>query len=327
MTVIDVHTHMLSRPWLELLRRHGGPHYGVRQGQEATESVFLDGAPFMTLQPGHFDYDLRVERMDEARVDLAIVTLTSPNVYWGGPEVSLEAARIVNDEMAEAQTAYPDRIRYMASLPWQHPELAVAELARAAGKGAIGVMVLANIAGRSLTDEAFAPVWAEIDKRSLPVLVHPTAPPGTADLDLRQFNLIASLGFMFDTSLAFTRMIYSGFLDRYPNLKLIASHAGGALPFLAGRLDRCFEQMSACREAISEPPAEYLHRIYYDAVTYRQEALEMCLSVGGEANVMYGSDYPHNIGDMSGCLARVDALGGGAKRAVRGANAERIFGL
>ena len=96
---------------------------------------------------------------------------------------------------------------------------------------------------------------------------------------------------------------------------------------MAGRLDRCHERMNACRENIEAPPAEYLRRISYDAVTYRQEALELCIAVGGVENVVYGSDYPHNIGDMKGCLARVDALPAAQKKAVRGTNARRIFNL
>ena len=326
MPVIDVHTHMLNKEWLELLRRHGKPRYEVRKSMDAPEGIFLDGAPFMTPQPGHFDYDARIKAMDAAKVDLAILSLTCPNVYWGG-EVSLEAARVANDDMARAEKAYPGRIRWMASLPWEYPDLAVGELKRAADKGAVGVMVLANINGRSLTEPHFAPIWQEIDRRALPVLVHPTAPPGTPDMDLRQYNLIASIGFMFDTSLAVARMCFDGFFDRYPKLKLIASHAGAALPYLVGRLDTCFENMNACRTKTQTPPRDYLRRIYYDSVTYRQEALELCINVGGPDHVMYGSDYPHNIGDMKGCLARVDALPAAQREAVRGGNAQRIFGL
>jgi aminocarboxymuconate-semialdehyde decarboxylase len=327
MPVIDIHTHMLNRDWLELLRRHGKPRYEVRKSLDAPEGIFLDGAPFMTPQPGHFDYDARIKAMDAAKVDLAILSLTCPNVYWGGEEVSLAAARVANDDMARAEKAYPGRIRWMASLPWEYPGAAAGELKRALDQGAVGVMVLANIAGRSLSDPLFEPVWREIDRRALPVLVHPTAPPGTPELDLRQYNLIASIGFIFDTSLAVARLCFDGFFDRFPNLKLIASHAGGALPYLVGRLDQCFDKMNACRTRTETRPGDYLRRIYYDAVTYRPEALELCIKVGGADRVMYGSDYPHNIGDMKGCLARVDALPAGQREAVRGANAERIFGL
>ena len=96
---IDVHTHMLNRDWLELLRAHGRPRYELRKSLDAPEGIFLDGAPFMTPQPGHFDYPYRSRQMDEARGDLAIVSLTCPNVYWGGRDVSLKAAQVVTGEL------------------------------------------------------------------------------------------------------------------------------------------------------------------------------------------------------------------------------------
>src|SRR5947208_385038 len=142
-----------------------------------------------------------------------------------------------------------------------------------------------------------------------------------------KYNLIASVGFMFDTSLSVARMIFDGFFDRYPNLKLIASHGGGALPYIAGRLDFCHANMPACRERITEKPSSYLRRIYYDAVVFQQSSLNLALEVGGLDKVLYGSDYPHNIGDMKGCLARVDALPPDQRDAVRGGNAQRIFRL
>jgi aminocarboxymuconate-semialdehyde decarboxylase len=241
--------------------------------------------------------------------------------------VSLKAARIMNDDMAKAQKQWPDRIRWFASLPWQHEKLALEELARARGNGAVGVMVLANIDGRALTDERFANIWKEIDRRELPVLVHPSAPPGTKDLGLHEFQLTAPIGFTFDTSLAVARCIYDGFFDRYPNLKLIASHGGGALPYLVGRLDICWDNIPAARSKTVEPPRNYMRRIYVDTVVFRQDVLEMCVSVCGTDNVLYGSDYPHTIGDMAGCLSRVDALADLTREKVRGWNAQRIFKL
>ena len=327
MKVVDVHTHMLNEEFLRLLKKHGGG-YQVRKVVGGQTGIVKDGAPFMTLMPGMFDYELRIKAMDAAGVDIAVVTLTSPNVYWGSPRVSLDASKIINNDMAARQREYPGRIRFMCSLPWQHPKLAVAELKRACDElGAVGVMVLANIDGLSLTDKRFSSIWKEIDRRALPVLVHPSAPPGTAELDVMRYNLIASVGFMFDTSLAVARMIFDGFFDRYPNVKVIAAHGGGTLPYIAGRLDICFDNMPACREKISREPSEYLKRIYYDSVVFQQESLELALKVGGDTNVLYGSDYPHNIGDMKGCLARVDALPPAQRDAVRGGNAMRIFRL
>lgn len=325
MAVIDVHTHMLNDEWLRRILEHGGK-FTVKElgGQRALHD---DGAPFMTLMDPMFDYAQRIKDMDAANVDIAIVSLTCPNVYWGGEEMSTSTAQMMNDDMAAQQKAYPDRIRFFASLPWQYADAAVAELERAVSIGAVGVFVSANVAGLSLTDESLAPIWAAIDKAGLPVLVHPGAPPGVAEMDMARFNMVASVGFMFDTSMAITRMLYAGFFETYKNLKIIASHAGAAIPYILGRLDFCHQNMPPCREIISNPPSSYIDQIYFDSVTFQQESLQLCLDVAGKANLMYGSDYPHNIGDMKGCLARVDALPADAREAVRSKNAERIFNL
>ena len=95
--VIDVHTHMLANEWLTLLKQHGGRTYSVAPMGPLEQVIFSDGAAFMIPVPEMFDYPLRIKNMDRARVDLAIVSLTCPNVYWGDAEVSLRAARIVNE--------------------------------------------------------------------------------------------------------------------------------------------------------------------------------------------------------------------------------------
>jgi aminocarboxymuconate-semialdehyde decarboxylase len=159
------------------------------------------------------------------------------------------------------------------------------------------------------------------------VLVHPTAPPGVGEMSMHEFQLTAPIGFTFDTSLAISRCILDGFFDRFPKLKLIASHGAGALPYLIGRLDICWDNIPATRAKTAERPSNYMRRVYADTVVFAQDALEMCVRVCGTDNVLYGSDYPHTIGDMAGCLARVDRLAGDVRDKVRGLNARRIFGL
>jgi len=323
MPVIDIHTHMLTLGWIELLRNYGGGRYTVKKTPANQDAVHLYDAPFMTLMPGMWDYDLRIQNMDKAKVDIAVVSLTCPNVFWGERDVSVRAARMVNDSMAEQQRAKSDRIRWFASLPWQYAEDAKTELLRSIKNGAVGVMVLGSIDGKDLIDLQFAPIWSEIDRLKLPVLVHPTAPQGVREMHMEILNLIPPVGFMFDTTLAFAHMIFSGFLDKYPNIKFIAAHGGAALPYLSGRFDICHEKIPACSTAIKDKPSSYLQRIFYDTVVYEQAALELCLKVAGSAdNVLYGSDYPHNIGDMAGCLARVNALPADQARRIAGKNAE-----
>jgi len=199
--VIDVHTHMLHERWLDLLKKHGKPRYAVKEVLGGLQAIHLDDAPFMTPVPEMFDYPLRIRNMDKARIDLAVLSLTCPNVYWGDEEVSVQAARIMNESMAAAQAVHEGRLRWLASLPWQYPKLAVEELKRARESGAVGVMVLANIDGKALTDPGFAPIWSEIDRHALPVLVHPTAPPGVERMGMHEFQLTASIGFKFEANM------------------------------------------------------------------------------------------------------------------------------
>ena len=322
---IDVHTHMLSHEWMKRLERYGRPRFTTKAVAGGIQAIHLDGAPFMTPTPEMFDWDARIRNMNRAGIDVSVVSLTCPNVYWGGEQVSVQTARIMNDDMARARKTWPDRIQFFCSLPWQYPKAAVAELKRALKLGACGVMVIATVDGRHLTDPLFAPIWKAIDEKRLPVLVHPGVPPGVKEMGLTEFQLSASVGFTFDTSLAVARMIYDGFLDRYTQIKIIAAHGGGALPYLIGRLDQCFDHIPACRAKVNERPSLYARRIWADSVVFTDDALAMAVRVFGSDRVMYGSDYPHNIGDPIGCLARVDRLPDGIRERVRGQNALGAF--
>jgi aminocarboxymuconate-semialdehyde decarboxylase len=326
MSVIDVHTHMFTAKWLELLKKEGGL-YNIRTRPDSQQEIFRGDTPVVIPQRGHFDYDLRIRHMDAAGIDVSIVSLTCPNVYWGGEEVSVRAAREANDNVADAQSRYPDRIRWLTSLPWEYPQRALEELGRTCDNGAVGVMVLANVSGRSLTDPLFAPVWAEIDRRRLPVLVHPTDPPGVDMMDMTRFDLSWSVGFMFDTTLAITRMIFDGFFDRHPNLKLIASHGGGTLPYLVGRFEKGDEVEIPSRRRMQRKPADYLRHIYYDSITYDLGALQYLVSVVGADHVMLGTDWPHQVHDTKGAFANSARLPEAQMRAIRAENAKRIFGL
>ena len=144
---------------------------------------------------------------------------------------------------------------------------------------------------------------------------------------MSRFQLTASIGFTFDTSLAVSRMIYDGFFERYRKVKIIAAHGGGALPYLISRMDQCFDNIPACREKIPVRPSEFLPRILADAVVFSPDVLALCVKTFGADNVLYGSDYPHTIGDMPGCLKRVNELKDRTRDKVRGTNARRVFGL
>lgn len=321
--VIDVHTHMYTRRWLAALKASGDADTVVVPGNP--ESIAYRGVNYAILAANMFDWDERIARMDEAGVDIAVISLTAPNVYWGSVQQSAEAARIVNDEYAEAQARWPTRIRWFASLPWDDADLAVTELHRAVEAGAVGVCMLTNVKGQALIDAKFAPIWAEIDRIDVPVFIHPTT-PFVDGFGLADYGMANTVGFTTDTTTCFAKFLLSGFFERYPRVRPIASHGGGSLPFLMGRFDRMWEISTGRRDA-ERPPSAYLRRIYFDSIVYDQPTLAYLVSTVGEDRVLYGSDYPFRLGDMAGLLSRVDALPPTQRDAIRGRNAIREFRL
>ena len=212
MTVIDIHTHMFGYDWLNMLKKHGAPNYASKSMEDGRNYLMEMGSPAAAFEDEAFDYDKRIIMMDNAGIDLAIVSLTSPNVQWGGEKISCETAKLANNEMAAGQTAYPDRIRWFASLPWEYPDAAVLELERALKIGAVGVFATAHINERDLIDPLFLPVWQAIDEKKLPVLLHPTAPYGSKQINFAKERILMPVArFMFDTTLALSRMLLNGF--------------------------------------------------------------------------------------------------------------------
>ena len=144
--VIDVHTHMLDNAWVKLLEKHGGK-YTMKAVYGGLRAIHLDGAPFMTPVPEMFDWELRIKNMDRVGIDVAVTSLSCPNVFWGGEKISLQAAQIMNDTMAKAHKQWPDRIQFFCSIPWQYPDAALKELKRARKAGVQVIVVQHSDAG------------------------------------------------------------------------------------------------------------------------------------------------------------------------------------
>ena len=319
--VIDVHTHMYSPGWMQRVNEAKDPNFRLGPKRE----LIYRGEYIGRISDAMLDFDIRIKAMDAAGVDIALISLTAPNVYWGTKKQSAGAARAINDDYRAAEHKYDGRIRWMASLPWQHADEAIEELKRAKGNGAIGVCMLTNILGHALTEPQYRPIWREIEAMRLPVFIHPTL-PYVDGMGLKEYGLGNTIGFTTETSLCFARMILDGFLDDFPHLKMIACHGGGEFPYLVARFDRMWEVGRSPRK-IETPPSTYMSRIYYDSIVYDQKTMNFLIESVGADRVMYGSDYPFTIGDMPGILSRVDALAPGARDAVRSGNAMKLFDL
>ncbi|MFZ0217420.1 MAG: amidohydrolase family protein [Candidatus Dormiibacterota bacterium] len=323
---IDVHNHLFPPAYLRLLEDRAESVH-IRTDGEGRRYLEEGGTRLATLTPPMTAVEDRLAMMEDQAIDVQVISLTSPNVYCFSAADAIAAARLVNDEYAMVKQRYPGRFRCLASIPLG-TGAEVEELERAIGRlGLDGVVVGTNVHGRSLDDPAFATFWQCADELALPVLLHPMTPMlGTAFME--DFALVPMLGFPFDTTLAVVRLMWTGFLDRYPHLKLIALHAGGALPYLVGRLEIGADAYAECRQ-VAHRPAWYLRRLYYDTIAYHPPALRALVETVGAGQVLFGTDYPHVIGDPARVIQSLGEanLGAAALEAIEGGNATQSLGF
>ena len=236
-----------------------------------------------------------------------------------------ELARIVNDALAEATRAHPDRFVGLATLPLQDPEAAVTEVERAVTElGCRGIYLGTNVRGKELTDPSFFPVFERIHALGVPIFLHPLNVIGAQRLT--SYYLHNLLGNPFDTAVAAANLIFSGLLDRFPKLNICLPHAGGAFPYLIGRLNHGWKVRQECK-ALKKPPSSYLRRFTYDTISHAPEPLRYLINLVGADRVMLGSDYCFDMGYerpvkvvTSLKLSRTDQekiLGGNAARMLR----------
>jgi aminocarboxymuconate-semialdehyde decarboxylase len=259
---------------------------------------------------------------------MQVLTMTTPGTHVESPQRAVELARIVNDEFAAIMQTRGERFTALGTLPLNDPQASVAEMERSrAEHGFKGFQVFSNIDGVELTDPRFWPLYAKASDLELILDIHPTFPAGVEAMS--DYWLMPLLGFTFDTTLTAAKLVFSGVAERYPGIKWILNHAGGAIPYLAERLDRGYEAFKECRAHISKPPSTYLKNFYFDAVNFDPQALQLCVDFAGAEHVLAGSDYPHQIGSLAKMLSTIDQLKITAKekKQILGGNARRLLGL
>lgn len=302
----DVHTHHYPRAYFSLIERSGGD-FAFATDPSGQTIIRYRGSRFFGVTPAMTDPALRLTDMTRAGIDVAVLSLSTPNVFFAEGSAQTPVARMVNDAYAELIKAHPDRFKGFASIPMDDPDAAVRELHRAIDDLKLnGVILLSNIRGRALTDPAYRPFFAEADRMKLCILLHPML-PASADA-FRDFVLGPLVGFPFDTTLAVARMCYAGMLKELPNIRWIVAHAGGAIPYLAERLDNGYRDFAEDRVNVDDLPSAYLKRLYYDTVTFSPHVLRLLRDWAGAEHMAMGSDYPHKLGDITRAVTTIEAL-------------------
>jgi len=319
---IDIHAHIVDRDYLEALVSQCGL---VADRNTPGRIFYRKGShTFAWSREDMFDLDHRLRDMDKKGIDMRVLSLSTPNVYaWPAAEQP-RVARVMNDATARMVKAHPDRFAGLASLPLGDIEASLVELDRALDELDMrGVMIGSNVDGVPMNDPRFEPVWAKLDARRVPVFEHPMFPAHTGDME--EYELPLRLGFVFDTTLAAARMIYSGIFARYPNFPYIMAHTGGTLLMVIERLDNGYRLFPDCRKHIDRLPSEFAKKLYYDTTSFFPPALKMAIDFVGSDHLLWGTDDPFIGSDA----AHVTAMGLPARDEARilGGNAAEILGL
>src|SRR5262245_38221974 len=284
---IDCQSHLFCPEILDRMERRDTDPLVYRRGSDRFVRM---GDWHRRVLPNHCDVEAKLRNMDESGIQITVLSVNDPGPEWFGAE-GPEVARILNDFIADIVRAHPARFIGLCVLPLQDMPAALAELDRCAGDlGMKGILLYTNIAGRFPDEEPFRPLFARAVALGLPVLLHP-AKPVTTDI-VKGYEMTSSLGNMFDNTIALTRIIMSGILDEFPELKLVCPHLGGALPYIVGRLDHQVQVLKRGPRNLSQLPSEYLKQVYFDLVSPLPLAMRFAYDFSGPDKLLYASDHP-----------------------------------
>ena len=322
--VIDVHNHFYPPEYLDAL---GDEDSVVRVtiDESGNPCVHYPGDYNVAVR-GHRDIAYRTDVLTREGIDTQVITLTTPGTHVEPPARAVKLARLVNDAFAAIVRERSPRFAALATLPLCDPAASVSELRRAVEQLRFaGAMLFSNVNGVALADERFEALYAEADRLGAVLHIHPTSP---VDVEaMTDYWLMPLVGFLWDTTLAAAKLVFAGVPERYPRIKWVLGHLGGAIPYIAERLDRGWRAFGECRAQIERPPSEYLRRFYFDTVNFDARALRFAADFGGVSQLLGGSDYPHAIGSIELMKQSIaSAAFSGAERAeILGGNAERVY--
>jgi aminocarboxymuconate-semialdehyde decarboxylase len=326
--IVDVHAHAVSERFLSDLVCH--PIAGISAERDDKGKFFMRGGGWQrssSLDVNLHDLSRRLESLKRRDVELQLFAPSPGFFAWAGGAATREWTRALHAQAVELAAQADGLLEPMLLFALGEPAHVADEMRRAMESYPFRAGMLPSTSGgRPLDDPVFAPMWSLIEQLGLLVFLHPTSAVGPERFGLHGVHVL--VGWPFETTLAVTRLIFEGVLERHPGLKLILSHGGGNLVFLRGRLDAAYhakgwEADPYYRKNISQPPSAYLDRLYYDTCALSEQSNRFVIETMGTERVMFGTDYPFDIGDPEGkrAVPVIDSLPEPAREKIYRANA------
>jgi aminocarboxymuconate-semialdehyde decarboxylase len=325
--IVDIHSHAASEDFIR--ETAAKPSYGMPYEVRADGSYATRG--YGEMDRLMWDFDGRLESLERRGIDLQLISPSPRTVSDDKQVIGVEIARLMNRETANLVKRGGGRLGGMGVIPLGEPEKAADEIRRAVGEyGFQGACMPTSAAGRPLDLPLFANVWDTLEELGLLVFMHATT--AITRETLGQYTLNTVIAWPTEVTIAAARLIFSGVMERHPGLRLVLSHGGGTLPYLAGRLDLAYhapkhEANPACRANITKPPSHYLARFYYDTVVGSPASLRFLIDLVGADRVMFGTDFPYEIGDADGATALpvLQQLPSAQREKILGQNAREVL--
>jgi aminocarboxymuconate-semialdehyde decarboxylase len=328
--VIDTHSHFLADAVLDVLRSGDYPHARVEDREDGTTWVVCTHGLQFPLTPLFADVEAKLAWMDERGIDLSLTSTSAPLFLYELPTQELETlCRRVNNSAATLAETSGGRLVGMATVPITDPELAAGELRRAIRElGLKGVELGTSVGDTMLDDPALDVFYSQAEELEATVFLHPyihmlglRTVPG-----FERFFLLNNVGNMLETHVAAARMMLGGVFDRHPGLRVQLSHGGGGLPYQLARLNHTYALREQIREVAKRPPFDYLRHFLFDTVVYDPRPLQFLVDLVGPENVVFGTDHPFDIADVTGVAwaKRVDEA---VAEKVLESNAAEAYGI
>mmetsp|Transcript_22775 Transcript_22775/g.37998 ORF Transcript_22775/g.37998 Transcript_22775/m.37998 type:complete len:364 (-) Transcript_22775:161-1252(-) len=296
---IDVHTHMYTPKYMDILKKRtdiprvitiGGEERLVILPGEDKEITTNTGRP---IGQEYWNVAAKLKFMENHCIEKSVISLANPWLDFLDGQEAASVAMELNDELQDICEQSGGRLFGFATLPVRNPTAAVQEVKRLKSMNCIkGVILGTPGAGNGLDHENMRDVLEAVSDAGYMVFLHPHYGVGNEHFHDTGHALFLALGFPMETTVSVSRLIVSGTLDKIPDLKLLVAHAGAALPALIGRLDSCVAHDHAIANRLNEEPTAYLKKMYFDAVSYSTPALQSLIEQVGVDRLMFGTDNP-----------------------------------